>query len=301
MIDRFLEQPPAICAALLSTEVRKCEKDVFTMNEAHITCAEEVLKALKPIRNATLVMSEESMPTLSVIAPLYSKLVMGSEESPDDTKSAKDIKAAIAQDLGKRYANERKTLCMASALDPRFKDLPFLSEMEIKETYSRMTDAVVAAIKKQQNEAREVEETDQSKDVEDHLSDYEDGSAYTSLQPIKRPRKSCTLADLLGMVFATSENNMAPKSAHDTAASEIKRFREEKPLPLQENPLSWWKEHEDAYPELSKLAKGFLCIPGTSVTCGKRRGGDIVTAHRSALTSEHIDQLIFLQKNLDIK
>ncbi|XP_046692240.1 E3 SUMO-protein ligase ZBED1 [Silurus meridionalis] len=149
MIDRFLEQQPTICAALLSTEVRTCEKDVFTMNEADITCAEEVLKALMPTKNATLVMSEE--PTFSVIAPLYSKLVMGTEESPDDTKTAKDIKAAIAQDLGKRYANERETLCMASALNPRFKDLPFLSEMEIKETYSKMTDAVVAAIKKQQN------------------------------------------------------------------------------------------------------------------------------------------------------
>lgn len=151
MIERFLEQQPAIYAALLSSEVRKSEKDVFTLNEADITCAEEVLKALKPMKNATLVMSEESMPTLSVIAPLYSKLVTGTEESLDDTKTAKDIKAAIAQDLGKRYADERETLCMASALDPRFKDLPFLSETEIKETYSRMTDAVVAAIKKQQN------------------------------------------------------------------------------------------------------------------------------------------------------
>ncbi len=151
MIERFLEQQPAIYAALLSSEVRKSEKDVFTLNEADITCAEEMLKALKPMKNATLVMSEESMPTLSVIAPLYSKLVTGTEESLDDTKTAKDIKAAIAQDLGKRYADERETLCMTSALDPRFKDLPFLSETEIKETYSRMTDAVVAAIKKQQN------------------------------------------------------------------------------------------------------------------------------------------------------
>ncbi|KAF7690001.1 hypothetical protein HF521_011805 [Silurus meridionalis] len=90
---------------------------------------------------------------------------------------------------------------------------------------------VLKALKPMRNatlqEAREVEETDQSKDVEDHLSDYEDGSAFTSLQPIKRPRKSCTLADLLGILFATSENNMAPKSAHDTAASEIKRLRQQ--------------------------------------------------------------------------
>lgn len=76
---------------------------------------------------------------------------MGTEESLDDTQTVKDIKAAIAQDLGKRYANERETLCMASARDPRFKDLPFLSEAETNGTYSKMTDAVVAAIKKQQN------------------------------------------------------------------------------------------------------------------------------------------------------
>ncbi len=146
-------------------------------------------------------------------------------------------------------------------------------------------------------------ETDQSKDVEDHLPDCEDGPASTSLEPIKRPRRSCALADLLGTVFATSENNMPPKSAHETAAAEIKRFREEKPLPLQENPLSWWKEHEHAYPELSKLAKGFLCIPGTSVSAERvfSTAGDIVTAHRSTLKSGHVDQLIFLQKNLDIK
>lgn len=88
---------------------------------------------------------------MSIIAPLHAKLGKGTEESLDDTKTVKDIKAAIAQDLGQRYASERETLGMASALDPRFKHLPFLSEAEANETYSRITDAVMAAIKKQQN------------------------------------------------------------------------------------------------------------------------------------------------------
>lgn len=149
MIERFLEQQPLIYAALLSAEVYFSA--LLNEHEADITCVEEVLKALKPMKNATLVMSEESMLTLSVIAPLYSKLVTGTEESLDDTKTAKNIMATTAQDLGKRYANERETLCMESALDPRFKDISFFSETEIKETYSRMTDAVVAAIKKQHN------------------------------------------------------------------------------------------------------------------------------------------------------
>ncbi|KAI4786636.1 hypothetical protein KUCAC02_035579 [Chaenocephalus aceratus] len=33
MLERFLEQQPAICAALLSSEVRKTEKDLCTLTE----------------------------------------------------------------------------------------------------------------------------------------------------------------------------------------------------------------------------------------------------------------------------
>lgn len=122
------------------------------MNEADITWPEGVLKALKPMKDAILVMSEESMSTLSIIVPLHAKLVKGTEESPDDdTQIMKEIKAAITQDLGKRYTSEREMLYMVSDFDPRFKDLPFFSEKETSEIYSRLTDALVATIKKQQN------------------------------------------------------------------------------------------------------------------------------------------------------
>ncbi|XDV44703.1 hypothetical protein PO909_012944 [Leuciscus waleckii] len=255
MVDRFLEQQPAICAALLSTEV--------------------LLKALKPMKDATLVMSEESMPTVSIIAPLYAKLVTGTEEHLDDTQTVKSIKAAIAKDLGKRYAgDEQDILRMASALDPRFKDLPFLSEAE------------------QQGEVESpMEETGRSEEVDQ--PNYEDGPVSTQ-SPSKRPRSSCALADLLGPTFASTKNNATPKSAHYTATAEVKRFREEPPLPLPENPLSWWKFHEHEYPHLSKVAKCFLCIPGTSVSSERvfSSAGDIVNAQRSVLKPEHVDQLI---------
>ena len=80
-MERFLEQQPAVYAAFLSTEGRKSEKYI----------------------------------------PLYlsvqDKHVMGTEESLDDTETVKDIKAAIADNLGKRYANEREPPFMAPALD----------------------------------------------------------------------------------------------------------------------------------------------------------------------------------------
>ncbi|XP_073701142.1 E3 SUMO-protein ligase ZBED1-like [Garra rufa] len=300
MIERFLEQQPAICAALLSAEVRRSEKDIFTLSESDITCAEEVLRALKPMKDATLVMSEESMPTLSLIAPLHTKLVMGAEENPDDTQTVKDIKAAIAQDLGKRYS-ERETLYMASAVDPRFKDLPFLSEAEASEIYSKLTNAVVAVIKKQQNLQEDTDKQGQNVPEEADHPPFEDSPASIPVPPLKRPRTSCALADLLGATYATADNT-APKSADD-AAAEIKKFKDETPLPLTGNPLSWWRDHEHEYPQLFRVAKCFLCIPGTSVSAERvfSSAGDIVNAQRSVLKAGHVDQLVFLHKNLEIK
>lgn len=148
--EGFLEQQPAVCAALISVEVRRSEKDIFTLGESDILCPAEVVKALKPMKDATLVMSDKSIPTLSIAAPLHVKLFKGAEEGPDDLHTVKEIKAAIAQDLGKRYVNSREIMCMVSAVDPRFKELPFLSEVEAREIYNILTNAVVAVINKQQ-------------------------------------------------------------------------------------------------------------------------------------------------------
>lgn len=75
ILDRFLEQQPALSVALLSPEVRRNEKDLCTLTESDITVAEDVVKVLQPLRAVTLVMSEERSSTLSVIAPLPARLL----------------------------------------------------------------------------------------------------------------------------------------------------------------------------------------------------------------------------------
>lgn len=86
---------------LCDAHVSRVQKDL----KGHLnTCAKEVLQALEPMKDATLVMSEESLPTLSEIALLHAKLVTSTEGGLDDTQTVKDIRAASAQDLGKRNA-----------------------------------------------------------------------------------------------------------------------------------------------------------------------------------------------------
>lgn len=75
MVERFLKQQPAVMTALLSPDVRKREKDISTFAESDIWNAEEFVQALKTVKIATSVMSDENNPTVSVIVPLHLQLL----------------------------------------------------------------------------------------------------------------------------------------------------------------------------------------------------------------------------------
>lgn len=142
MVERFLEQQPAICATLLSPEVRKGETDLCTLTETDVTNAEDAVRALKPMKDATTLMSEERNPTVSLVAPLHAQLLQNMSDTNGDSHMIHEIKNAIRTDLLKRYNGEsqKRILHTASALDPRFKGMPFLTEEERSEVYRALTE-----------------------------------------------------------------------------------------------------------------------------------------------------------------
>lgn len=81
-------------------------------------------------------MSKERNPTVSLIAPLNAQLLQNMSDTIGDSHVIHEIKNAIRTDLLKRYEPEKKILYTASALDPRFKGMPFLlTEEERLEVY----------------------------------------------------------------------------------------------------------------------------------------------------------------------
>lgn len=115
--------------------------------------------------------------------------------------------------------------------------------------------------------------------------------------PCKKKRKSTALDLLFGETFEVKETTKS--STAKRASEEVLRYRERDPLPLKDNPLQWWKRQSDL-PMLSSLAKRYLCIPATSVASERvfSTAGDIISVQRSVLRHDHVDQLIFLKKNL---
>ncbi len=120
--------------------------------------------------------------------------------------------------------------------------------------------------------------------------------------PKRKASLTSLLVSLLGQSFTYIEGTVQPKTPYDKAEEEMEKYCKAPSLPLTEDPINWCHAHEVTFPFLSWLSKRYLCIPGTSVSAERvfSTAGDVVTAKRNTLKPEHVDQLVFLQKNLKI-
>nr|XP_054591578.1 E3 SUMO-protein ligase ZBED1-like [Nothobranchius furzeri] len=322
MMERYLEQQPAIHAALLSPQVTKDDAEHYTLNKTELENAAHAVKALRPMKDVTTLMSEEKNPTVCLISPLYAQLLQDMSDTTGDSPVIREIKNAIKTDLLKRYNSEeeKKLLYTASALDPRFKGLPFLTADERLKIYrSAVTEAaaleyVLTAVfccllfVHKETEADEMPAGAMNSGIqEEAMLCVEDNMHRKDNVPscqsaAKRKASSSLLVTLLGHTFTDNEAAVQNKTSYSRAEEEVYNYCRAPSLPLTEDPLNWWHGHEFTFPLLSKLSKRYLRIPGTSVSAERvfSTAGDVVTAKRSTLKPEHVDHLVFLHKNLEI-
>ncbi|XP_056022020.1 E3 SUMO-protein ligase ZBED1-like [Ostrea edulis] len=270
MIQRYLEQEPAIHAALSSPEVKKPIKDIVTLSSNDISDAEQIMKVLEPLKTVTNIMCAEHTPTVSLIYPMKAVILENMSESVHDSNLVRDVKQAIRNDLIKRYSEEdtAEFLLMCAALDPRFMGLPRLEPDKRDEIYSNIESIV----------------------------DMSSGSTDGDLCP--PPAKKSAIEQLLGDVYIVSVS--AAKTIEERVKSELETYKAKASIPLSSCPLLWWRTSEESFPLLAKLAKRVLGIPSTSVASERvfSTAGDIITATRSALNPDNVDRLIFLKRNL---
>ena len=146
---------------------------------------------------------------------------------------------------------------LATALDPRFKDLKCLPRGEREEVWKS-----VAALLR-----------------DEHGSTT---PAHTEEPPKKR---SLLLFDSDSEEEDEEESNRA-----------LNHYRAEPTIGETGCPLQWWSNHAGAHPQLSALACKYLGSPATSVPCERlfSEAGNIVTKKRAALTSDNVNRLVCL-------
>lgn len=89
------------------------------------------------------------------------------------------------------------------------------------------------------------------------------------------------------------------RSTSRSSLNEFETYSRIPEIDKNEDVLLWWRNNCSQYPTLAKLAKLYLCIPGTSVPSERvfSSGGNIVNCKRNCLSSENVDKLIFLHQN----
>lgn len=126
------------------------------------------------------------------------------------------------------------------------------------------------------------------------------GTGHSGASESSPPVKKSAMAELFGELFKTQ---VGDKPTLQLVKEEVTSYKAVNCIPLDSDPLLWWKTNEPIYPLTAKLARHYLAIPATSVPSERvfSTAGDIVTASRSALSTDNADKLIFLAKNIKIE
>ncbi|KAJ4949705.1 hypothetical protein JOQ06_021214 [Pogonophryne albipinna] len=90
------------------------------------------------------------------------------------------------------------------------------------------------------------------------------------------------------------------RNATADATVEVQRYMTDPPLERSKDPLAYWVDHQNVYPNLFKLAKQFLCMPASSVPSERvfSKCGEIVSKKRNRLNPKTVEKIMFLIKNL---
>ena len=152
-----------------------------------------------------------------------------------------DIRSAILTDLSKRNSQPEvvELLQVASFLDPRFK-AKYLADEDTENVKTMLcSDGVV---------------------IYESLPQPSSTGNGSEQLPAKRKRKCFKLNE------GNDSNtvNTQPISPDQKIQLEIAKYIAENELDSEEDPLKWWREHEEKYPILSQVSKKYLAIPATS-------------------------------------
>jgi hypothetical protein len=115
-----------------------------------------------------------------------------------------------------------------------------------------------------------------------------------------------TAMELLFGAMFENENHNTGEYESNTVLEQVRMLKEQvsryrhHPVTLKDNPIKWWESNKDMFPMLISLARQRLGVAGTSVPSERlfSAAGNLITAKRSCLSSDNVDLLLFLNKNL---
>jgi hypothetical protein len=315
MLERLsLLRWPVVAVLSDQSLTKPQEARVLDMPAKSWKLAEEIIPVLRKVELATVLFSSQSKTTSGVVLPAITGLVeqlkaMTFECAVTDgrrratTPPGQNFRDTLVQSLTERFfldqldvTYEETNTCepvpfylLASFMDPRFRDLSFLSEHERH-----------ALVKFASKTVKAMPSLPTSSGASTSTSEPE-----VFPPPKKKSKSEVAMEELLGK--GKSSNNVE-ESTHEEESQaeknrkidkEVQQLSNKAPIGLTEDPLIWWKENEKRYPFIRNLAARVLAALPTSVPSEEifSKAGLVVSKKRASLKPAVVDAILFLNKN----
>uniref|UniRef100_H2ZY19 HAT C-terminal dimerisation domain-containing protein n=1 Tax=Latimeria chalumnae TaxID=7897 RepID=H2ZY19_LATCH len=274
MFQRLQEQRWAVAAVLSDRSFTKLvEARTLGLTDDNWQIIKELLPVLRSLKCATTVLFGESEVSISMVYPVTATLLSKHLKTvPEESNKVTEFKTAVSESLRLRLQpaalhRAEKAALISSLLDPRHKHLKFID----------------APVRMANN--------NNIAGVGPYTSMLEVEAANST---VKKLRTACDKHIAMATLFG--DDYYMEKASVQT---ELENYILEPCIPPDQDPLEWWRVNENRYRKLARLAKAYLCIPATSVPAerGFSAAGLIVNRLHSRLSPEHVDMLIFLNKN----
>ena len=277
MIQSILEQKMALAAYA-------ADNDIQQLTASQLEIARKMTLVLEPVEEITQVISKE-IAMLSMIIP-FVRVLLRTWEREEDDRGIRTMKLEMIKSLKSRFAGieDNKLLCLATLLDPRFKDKFFVNNITRVSAKDMLEEELGAG-------SAEESEGNGSGSVTESRND----STQTP-SPKRQKRDS-----LLAVVTDILDNSSSRGSS--TTTSELDRYLQEPVLDYKlGNPFIWWGENKARFPGLARIAQRYLSATATSVPSERlfSSAGSIYSDRRNRILAEQAENLLFIKSNYSL-
>lgn len=284
MIERMVLLKEPLSAAMVS--LPNCPQN---LNKDDWTILEDCIPLLKPFELITAELSADTYVTVSIVIPLMRALQTHVSQQKCVTAVGIALKDSLLQRIGERLIPyERRHLAQtATYLDPRFKKMAFATDSSATEAENVIKNELTRLLRFQ------------SSTLPTEIIN-EGASTSAVLEP--KPDKSQTLN--LWEAFDTKVKSFLETSSTPVSDAIIilKNYRDLKYENRNANPLEFWNKNQLLFPQLSSLARKYLCVPATSVPSERifSKAGLITKDRRNRIKEKNLDYIIFMNKNYEL-
>ncbi|XP_039899173.1 E3 SUMO-protein ligase ZBED1-like [Simochromis diagramma] len=251
--------------SVLTSILAQQNSTVTMLTEQELDRLQKLEELLEPCRYVTELLGGERYVSCSMVLPALRHLFWVMERLDDDPVYVVKFKMVFTTDLAQRRASSNLTwLKIATALDPRFKDLKCLPKDERREVWTLVHDLLMAETQAQQPSVQIKEEPS--------------------------PKKSKMSIFLLGSSDSDTEEE------EDSIGRCLDRYKAEPKAGAGACPLQWWSKREGAHARLASIARKYLSTPATTVPCESlfSLSGDVTEKKRASLSSEEVNRIVCL-------